>query len=177
MKHYNLEQWIRYARQAPPLTEEEIFEYEEHLHMCDECLELYMQGLELAAEAYPDLSDPEALVENVMQSLPPVEPLGTIIHSSTLPVKKSGQQKNAWLRHPIFHYTVAAAITLVLMSSGAFTTIMDRLQQGQLSGAAIQTEMNEQGETGYTPVSQLILNKTIGMLDSIQAKNERGGTR
>ncbi|MFH5187007.1 hypothetical protein ACHHV8_32960 [Paenibacillus sp. TAB 01] len=177
MKHYTLERWTQYARQEPPLTPQEEAELEQHLQQCDTCLELYMLGLEEAEADYPALADPQVLLDQVMLKLPPMAPTPQA-DFSPLPAKKIEDRRTGWLRHPVFHYTVAAAITVVLMSSGAFQTIVDRLQPGDSYGSeAMKLEHRDKGQAERTSMSQTIMNKTIVMLDAIQAKHERGGTR
>lgn len=77
--------------------------------------------------------------------------------------------------HPIFHYTVAAGITMmILMSSGLFQSLAEGSRQvDPLSPELIQGEPPNE----HLPVSQQLLDKTIVMLDSIQPKHERGGIR
>lgn len=178
MKHYTLEQWTQYARQEPLLTPQEEAELEQHLQMCDTCLELYMLGVENAEADYPALTDPQALFDQVIFQLPQLVSPTPQTNFSSLPAKKIEDRGTAWLRHPVFHYTVAAAITVVLMSSGAFQTIVDRLQPGDPFGSeAMKLEHQDKKEAERMSVSQTIMNKTIVMLDAIQAKHERGGTR
>lgn len=160
MKHYTVEEWSRYARQE--LTSEEQLEYETHLSSCDECLDKYMQGLELTTETFPRLAETAeaAIIESVMQRI-------------EFESKRKDRKASSILRHPLLHYAVAAVITLLLMGTSTFQTLMDRIGSAETNieaGPWVQEEIR-------SSVSQKIMEKTIVMLDSIQPKHERGGTR
>lgn len=175
MKHYTVEQWSRYARQE--LTDDEQHEYETHLSSCDECLEHYMQGLELAANTFPTLTETAeaAIVETVMQRIAAESaPSSQVIEAISKPLPKPQDRKaSSFLRHPAFHYAVAAVITMLLMGTSTFQTLMDRIGSAESSVEAGPWMQEEE----HFSVSQKIMEKTIGMLDSIQPKHERGGTR
>ncbi|WP_282938724.1 hypothetical protein [Paenibacillus sp. RC67] len=175
MKHYTVEEWSKYARQE--LTSEEQLEYEIHLSSCDECLDKYMQGLELTTDTFPRLAEAaeDAIVESVMQRIEyestrsfqaveiPSQPLS----------KRQDRTASSFLRHPVFHYAVAAVITLLLMGTSTFHSLMDRIGSAETNieaGPWVQEEIR-------SSVSQKIMEKTIVMLDSLQPKHERGGTR
>lgn len=179
MKHYTLEQWTRYVMQEPTMLQEEQLAYEEHLNGCDVCLELYMQSLDLASSSYPVWTGQQAAFERMMNELQPIVPQEAALSPEPLRKQEPMEKKfRAWLRHPIFHYAVAASITMLLMGSGAFQTIMDRIEHENAQGEALHARLPDQGEIEqHIPVSQMIMNKTIVMLDSIQGKQERGGTR
>ncbi|WP_079914193.1 anti-sigma factor [Paenibacillus sp. 32352] len=175
MKHHTTEEWSRYARQE--LSIEEQLEYETHLSTCDECLEKYMQGLELTTDTFPRLAEEAetAIVESVMQRIesqtPSLSGVPEIAPKSVQ--RRQASQTPSFLRHPVFHYAVAAVITLLLMGTSTFQTLMDKVGSAETNieaGPWVQEESR-------SSVSQKIMEKTIGVLDSIQPKHERGGTR
>jgi hypothetical protein len=179
MKHYTLEQWDRYTGDA--LSSEERLDYEMHLSSCELCLDLYMQSLERASGSYPDLADRAGLADAVMEQIvqdQPIQPAPTLPPASMRPV--TARTRPAFTRHPLFHYTVAAAITVILMGSGAFQSLTEKLGRMEPAVQAVEQEpASEQtgAGNGRTPVSYKIMEKTIGMLDSIQNKHEKGGAR
>ncbi|WP_028550935.1 anti-sigma factor family protein [Paenibacillus sp. UNC451MF] len=175
MKHYTVEEWSRYARQE--LTAEEQHEYEIHLSSCNECLENYMQGLELTADTFPRLAEAAetAIVESVMKRIESESTLSVqVVEATSEPIQQYQDRKaSSFLRHPAFHYAVAAVITLLLMGTSTFQSMMDRIGSAETNieaGPWVQEE-------NRSSVSQKIMEKTIVMLDSIQPKHERGGTR
>jgi hypothetical protein len=175
MKHYTLEQWKKYVGQD--LTDEDSADYETHLSSCEPCLELYMQSLEVAAESYPVLVNGASLANKVMLTIAAqksenprnhrILQFGTVHRQKPLKLA-------SWVRHPLFHYTVAAAVTLALMSSGIFQSIADRV--GQVDRLRAETAQ-EKPLIEQPSVSKKLMEKTIVMLDSIQPKHEKGGTR
>ncbi|NOU95000.1 hypothetical protein GC093_17485 [Paenibacillus sp. LMG 31456] len=179
MKHYTLEQWDLYAGER--LSEEESLAYETHLSSCDSCLELYMQSLECAADSYPMLQADAEFAEAVMGRISREESMASPASIPLELIKSSTVRRTpAFTRHPLFHYTVAAAITIILMGSGAFQSLTERI--GHLETAAEAMDQSQaQGETPKvnerTSVSYKIMEKTIVMLDSIQPKQAKGGAR
>ncbi|TDF93574.1 hypothetical protein [Paenibacillus piri] len=182
MKHYTLEQWDRYT--GAQLPDEECAAYEAHLSSCEPCFELYMQSLERAAASYPALEDGNGLADAVMSHIEahaaPSSPASPPIERPQLQVKR--WRALAYTRHPAFHYGVAAAITILLMSSGAFQSMMERLTHLEPATLAIEQEQGmDQTQTeqaaGRIPVSYKIMEKTIFVLDSIQPRHDKGGSR
>jgi anti-sigma factor RsiW len=175
MKHYTLEQWKHYVEQD--LTDGDRDVYEAHLSTCELCLELYMQALERAADSYPVLIDQAALADKVMETIAARTNAESTVSQFLQPESEHKQKPSetaSWLRHPIFHYTVAAAVTLVLMSSGVFQSIADPVGQAKppsTETAQVETLIEQPS------VSKMIMEKTIVMLNSIQSKQERGGIR
>lgn len=177
MKHFTSEQWDLYAEGQLP--DEERRAYEAHLSSCESCLEWYMQSLERAACAYPELEDEARFTEAVMARIDLEHPLSPPAFS--MKKAKLGQTRRvpAFTRNPLFHYTVAAVITVILMSSGAFQSLTDSV--GYLETATETTGLADSEQSavteGPTSVSYKIMEKTIVMLDSIKARHEQGGVR
>jgi anti-sigma factor RsiW len=175
MKHGTSEQWLAYV--GHELPDEESDELEKHLESCEACMELYIQSVELAVDSYPMLQSEAALADSVMDAIHagghsrPTVSLSVVEGASST---RKWLSLGAWTRHPIFHYTVAAAITMILMSSGLFQSLAEgRGQVDPLSPEFKQVEPPNE----HLSVSQQLLDKTIVMLDSIQPKHERGGIR
>ncbi|MDF2961293.1 MAG: hypothetical protein K0S39_3028 [Paenibacillus sp.] len=181
MKHYSLEQWDLYAGEK--LSDEERLAYEAHLCACDSCLELYMQSLERCAGMYPKIEDEAGLAESVMERISTEGSNASPVSKPFIRVNSNPTKKTpVFTRHPLFHYAVAAAITIILMSSGAFQSLTERighLETAETTETAEQEQGGEQKDlkTEHASVSYKIMEKTIVMLDSIQPKHERGGAR
>jgi len=172
MKHYTAEQWTRYVKEE--LTYEEQLEYEAHLGSCDQCLEQYMKCLESAADTFPMLADNQsaAMAEAVMQIIVAAPTVHEVQKKSS---DRRKRPASSFLSHPVFHYTVAAAVTFLLMGTGLYQSFADRLGSAETSIEAAPYVQEDRADR--VPVSQLIMEKTIVMLDAIQPKYERGGTR
>ncbi|NHN33789.1 hypothetical protein [Paenibacillus agricola] len=176
MSHGTLEQWLAYVEHR--LSEGESDTWELHLEACDACMELYIQSLELASAAYPLLLHEAALADNVMKAIQssydrPADSLSRDKAASSIS-KRWSLGTWTWTRHPLFHYTVAASITMLLMGSGLFQSIaVGGSPEEPLTSGTMQAEPAPMPIS----VSQQLLDKTIVMLDAIQPKHERGGSR
>ncbi|GIQ68969.1 zf-HC2 domain-containing protein [Xylanibacillus composti] len=109
--HYDRLFWNAYI--ADTLDEPERQRAEDHLLDCEACLALYLACVEEESPSMPAL-DPkqsEALANDVVHALFP---------------------KKRWFQHVIFHYAVAASITLLLMGSGAFDRMTHAVQLEQI---------------------------------------------
>ncbi|WP_240419778.1 anti-sigma factor family protein [Paenibacillus periandrae] len=179
MKHYTGEQWMNYVEQR--LIDEDNQQMEMHLGTCDSCMELYMQSLERVVSSYPSLPDEAALADRVMLAIEAADSISpSSADSRPAPSEEAGfgsqklRNPILWMKAPLFHYAVAAVITLVLMTSGVFQSIVDhpvgidRTSNGDAQSEAAQEPVS---------VSKKLMDKTIVVLDSIQPKQEKGGNR
>ncbi|WP_010500471.1 anti-sigma factor family protein [Paenibacillus elgii] len=168
-QHRPLNIWMQYVNDELPLEERE--RCEAHLDGCEPCLELYMECIGQLADSLPALSDTDAFAAVVMQRWAEGQPLASEAEDTLANQPAESKRRIPWTQSPFFHYAVAAAITLLLMSTGVFHSLMGHPEPGRMSySASDRTE-------AYVPFSEILLEKTIGLLDSIQPKHERGGTR
>ena len=156
MKHFSVAEWSAYA--GGQLTAEIQRELEAHLYGCDACLEIYMDCISnLDTQAVEAVSEP-AYMEDKW-----IEQIMNRIEEEKLPsqlVPFSPPRKIAFYRKPIFHYALAAAITIILMATGIFQGITGGMDQPPLATKQTLT-------TSYT---DKLMNKTVAMLDTIQVK-------
>ncbi|WP_339164330.1 hypothetical protein [Siminovitchia sp. FSL W7-1587] len=111
MNHQTYGQWLQYAKDE--LDEELRVQYENHLYSCDHCLELYVKAVEEAD--YPSLADSvgASFSDSVMKR---------IEKPKEVPREKAdGNIK----KQTLMHYGVAAAMTFLLMSTGAFSQLVN----------------------------------------------------
>lgn len=120
-------------------------ELENVLLQDDESLTAYIEALTSLEQELPRLEDQERFTDRVMKSLP----IADQKHFN-----KSTRLRN-WSRHPLFHYVIAASITLFLMSCGLFDYISLGKEQ-----VMKQTE-------GHS-ISQQLLDKTSSWIDKIK---------
>ncbi|MBO0992506.1 anti-sigma factor family protein [Bacillus sp. SD088] len=114
MNHYSVENWLQYVRDE--LEEETRTQYENHLYHCDHCLELYLQAVETNDAQELDLSETENFTDSIMEQIAEIKN----------PVQ-CGQKKKRMLhlrKQTFIHYTVAVAMTMILMSTGVFSQLM-----------------------------------------------------
>lgn len=82
----------------------------------DEALHTYLTEMDNTSTYLPDLDQPLMFTDNVMNALRTVDQQK----------EQMVNRKRRWYEKPIFHYSIAASITLVLLSSGAFDKMMPR---------------------------------------------------
>lgn len=142
MAHYSEQRWLLYTQDG--LEESERHEMEEHLAACDECLTLYIQQLEQVPIDMPDSVIGAALVNQVVYRLR--EP------SRHRPVTTP-------LRLRMLHYSVAAAITLLLMTSGVF----DRMLSSEERDPVAPTTESISGQ---------VMERALSLFDLFESKEE-----
>lgn len=114
-----MEEWAAYIRGefAPEHTD-----WMESLLLEDEeAFSHYIQAMEMEAHGLPLLTDPDGFVEQVMQQ---VEIPETTAKPSEL--KDKGRR---WYEHRLFHYAIAACLTLIFLSAGWFDKLTPVQQQ------------------------------------------------
>ncbi|RWR04535.1 hypothetical protein [Siminovitchia fortis] len=112
MNHIEYEKWMLYATDS--LDEKTRMHFENHLYSCDHCLELYLQAVEEAESQMPVLSDPSGFTDSIMKGIGSTQ--------EKQPPAKMKPKKNI-RKQTLVHYTAAAAMTLVLMSTGIFSQL------------------------------------------------------
>ncbi|MDR4888160.1 hypothetical protein RGU12_11420 [Fredinandcohnia sp. QZ13] len=145
MRHFSKEEWLLYIKDQ--LEEPKREELENHLFSCDQCLEIYMELIEDQAEEIPNLENDRFTDEVVTK----------------LPVRK-GKQKESFLRSPIFHYGIAAVVTLTLMSTGVFQSMAG------IIGIVETSNFSEQKQS----VSNHLMEKALSLFDIIETNHEEG---
>ncbi|MEH7235181.1 hypothetical protein [Bacillus sp. JJ1562] len=145
MRHFSNEEWLLYIKDK--LEEPKREELENHLFSCDQCLEIYRELVEAQAEELPDLEN-ESFTDEV---------------ATKLPMKKKKQGKS-FLQSSIFHYGVAAAVTLTLMSTGVFQNITG------IVGTVEASSFSEQKQS----VTNSLMDKALSFFDIIGANQEEG---
>jgi len=145
VRHYRDEEWLMYVKGE--LAESRREELEDHLYSCDQCLEIYMNLVEAQAEELPDIENDYFTYEVVMK----------------LPVKKQRQKKSI-LQSPIFHYGVAAVVTLTLMSTGVFQSMTG------IVGTVEASSFSKQKQS----ISTSLMEKALSVFDLINTDQEEG---
>ena len=106
MKHYHKNEWMQYVRNE--LDEATRNEYEDHLYQCDECLDLYLLTVEEHEAHLPQIAETSEFTNAIMDK----------IDESKIKPKKQMKKKT------VMNYLLAAAMTILFMSSGLFDQLM-----------------------------------------------------
>ncbi|MFA9559717.1 hypothetical protein ACERII_20615 [Evansella sp. AB-rgal1] len=116
MSHVSKDDWVRYVHGEHP--EEVRMKYEDHLYNCDHCMELYLQAMEDTSHTLPQLADNTEITDVIMAQI-----------SGEKEVERL--KKRPFYEKTAFHYVVAAAMTVILMSSGVFQMITNYVEDVQ----------------------------------------------
>lgn len=137
--------WEKYIQGT--LSAEQQEKLEEQLLRSEEAMEQYLAALDKLNGELPILANPQAFTENVMSQ---------ICESGTKPVQiVTGQSRGRrWTRHPLFHYTIAASITMLLVMSGVFDSLL--------------VEQKVFLEQPQGSISQYIMDQAFGWLDNLK---------
>jgi len=141
---------------------------EEHIQQCESCLMLFIRELDVT-EQQPARLDWNELENNVM----------TAIHNETFAASSVQRQpaaskpdiarprpRSTWFRHPTFHYSLAASITLLLLVTGALDGLSQ--QVSYISEHAKSNYAMERETSSRAPWSEEVMSKTSQWLDGIQ---------
>jgi len=155
MTHYSYEEWLKYVKNE--LAEEVQDIVENHLYSCDQCLDLYLQVVTEAESALPSIANDAHFTDVVMAQVSEVQ----------LPVKKGIKEKKngkkRFYQSSVFHYTIAAAMTILLMTTGVFQSLIQYAEN-------VQRPSFQQKETSMTAG---VVNKTFAWMDSLEEKNKK----
>lgn len=180
MNHPGIEDWISYIRGE--LSPEDRDVWEAHLERCEACLALYIEAMERCAPSLPELPDESHFVDRLMEqfdaisdrnaSTEAVVPPANVRPGPAAALRSTERlsRRTRLYRHPLFHYGLAAVITMILMSAGLFESVADTMGHWEKSRREAVAE-------GVKPMSDTLMEKTSAVLDSIQPKRDRGGNR
>ncbi|MFJ7738822.1 hypothetical protein ACIQ2D_21175 [Lysinibacillus sp. NPDC097287] len=144
MRHFSNEEWMSYINDK--ISETTCEELEDHLFSCDQCLEVYMKMIDRQAEELPAIDDSNFTDEIIAE----------------LPQKKV--RKKTLYQRTLFHYAVAAVITLTLMTTGFFQTIM---------GVVTTVEVSSISKPQQS-VSNSLMEKSLALFEIIDIKHKEG---
>jgi hypothetical protein len=115
MKHKTFEEWLTYVRDE--VDEKTRVEFENHLYECDQCMEVYLEAIERQETSFPTVTDADAFTDGIMAMIEQEKPVSNI-------EKPRPYAKTKFYQKSVFHYLVAAAMTLLLMTTGVFQELM-----------------------------------------------------
>src|SRR4051794_5778541 len=117
MNHATRQQWQDYVEGKLEAAQHEVLEH--HLYECDKCLELYMSAIDTSIVR--DYTNPHLLVPDSEAASTAADRIMAAIHNRGALYQSN--RRVSFIRHPLFQYTVAAAITMLLLSTGVFHNI------------------------------------------------------
>lgn len=136
---------------------------ENHLYSCDLCLSIYMKELELSSMP-PISTAPGPFMDDVVGQIQKMNSHAFRKKSVVKPHPIARKAKPNQQKQFMIHYAVAAAATFILVVSGAFYGF----------GGFADNPASPQEKP--TSISDKVMEKTVGLLDSFQNKPLKGGT-
>ena len=124
----------------------------DHLYTCDQCLELYIDAVDMQEEILPSISDEAAFMNDIMQK----------ISFENMEIEKIEERKRPFYQSSIFHYAIAASLTLILMSAGFFQSIIKHTETIQKAEVSLKEE----------PKSGGLVDKTFAWMDSFDSSKK-----
>ncbi|KOP71273.1 hypothetical protein ACFFHH_05135 [Cytobacillus solani] len=155
MMHYSEQEWMKYVKNE--LDKDVREDYENHLYSCDQCLESYLMAVEAEEDELPIISNGADFTDLVMAQIADVK-----MEIAQKP--QTGQKKKSIYQSAFFHYSIAAAVTILLMTTGVFQSITQYAENVQ--------NPNLQEEPSMT---QGLVDKTFAWMDSLEMKNKEAG--
>lgn len=124
---YTVQQWVDYIEGR--VSSDQAMLMEQLLLNEPDAMEAYIRALGLERE-YPELPDPIDFTNSVMKTIERLPTMGSMRQSR-------GGRTRRWFEHRAFHYTVAACLTLIFLSSGLFDKVAPyhKFQEGETAGS------------------------------------------
>lgn len=173
---------------------------DEALASCDECLAVFMTALEAEDSHRDDVREPwnafvwppampemEKLEDKVIAGLlyeveeageaeeqresGDYTEVGTELNNSGSSSVRKPVKRRTWLQHPVTHYAIAASVTLMLLASGAFAGLSEKLRELEMEAGSvpIYEAVHEWQEDQESSWSERMLSRTGGWFDRIQS--------
>lgn len=118
MKHYDYVEWVLYKNN---LLDDEIHEkMEEHLLLCDECMEIFLSLIDEKDIEMAEAFIPEDFTDKVLGSIKNITPIKRT-------VKKKTKKK---VSNDFFiYYASVASVAIILTAGGFFGKVVDTVPQ------------------------------------------------
>jgi hypothetical protein len=148
--HYSYEVWCQYVKNEMDGNAREAVET--HLYSCDQCLDIYLQALDTEDSNLPINQKGSQFTDAVMANIADLKKKNARLEEG----KKSFYQSSA------FHYLLAAAMTIFMMTTGVFQSITK-------VAATVQSPQILQKSPSF---SEGLIHKTFDWMDSFEFKNK-----
>ena len=144
MKHYDHVEWILYKNN---LLDSKIYEeMENHLYLCDDCMEIFLSLIDEEEIDQAGIIVPEDFTGKVMDNFKNIRPLKNKI-------KKKSKITNDFF----IYYTAVASVAIILTAGGFFGGLVDSVPQ---ISASISAQENKIRTNGIYNFSEKITNRT-----------------
>lgn len=163
MTHFPYEEWEKYIKNE--LNEDVREKLEDHLYSCDQCLDIYLQAVTEHENELPIISIESDFTDRIMTEIgkmkeaePDLEPARKA--GQPIPIDEGRKKAKPFYDTAVFHYFLAAAMTLLLMATGVFQSITNYTDKVRT------THIQEKQPS----VTEGIMDKTFAWMDNFDAK-------
>jgi predicted anti-sigma-YlaC factor YlaD len=140
MSHFTQMEWRDYVTGTIHQDQQTIME--DHLYECDACLAYYLQANDQFSFEVPEA--PAGKIEELQKEM------------KVTTIKKK-LRKNK--QNPLWHYVIAASLTITLMSSGLFQ---------QVTGVWKEAESNLTKKANQS-MTENLMERTLSVIDNLQS--------
>ncbi|WP_418038315.1 hypothetical protein [Paenibacillus xylanilyticus] len=127
---YSVQDWTDYIEGR--VTDDQAVTMEKAIIEDPEAMDNYLEAMGIL-QTWPQLENPAHFADSIMERITDLNPSGSKRKS------RSGRSRR-WLEHKVFHYAVAACLTLIFLSSGVFDKVAPyhKFNDGEQRGSFTQ---------------------------------------
>ncbi|MBE7682437.1 hypothetical protein [Paenibacillus sp. P13VS] len=127
---YSVQDWMDYIEGR--VTGDQAVTMEKAIIEDPEAMDNYLEAMGIY-QTWPQLENPAHFADSIMERITDLNPSGSKRKS------RSGRSRR-WLEHKVFHYAVAACLTLIFLSSGVFDKVAPyhKFNDGEQRGSFTQ---------------------------------------
>ena len=159
MTHYERDKWTLYKSKL--LTDKESIEMEDHLYVCDHCMDIFLSLIDSEELSNAENKLPTNFTEDIMEKIEGVIP----ITKSTPKIESSGKtkRKKKMIENIFMYYAAAASVILVLTAGGAFT----KLTEFPIANITVDSERTNEGLGKVYSFSEKIASGTNSFINNL----------
>jgi hypothetical protein len=162
MKHYDDIEWIFYKEKV--LSDEKQAEMEEHLYICDECMDIFLSLIDKEEADRAEESISLNFTADVMDSIKNIQ------YKPKTKVKKFDTR----LGDMFTYYIAVASVAIVLTLGGFYSGLVDMVPH--ISKSVVE-KPNINTPNIIADISGKIVNKTSNFIDSFEISNRKEESR
>ncbi len=153
MKHYDYIEWILYKEKV--FSDEKLNEMEEHLYICDECMDIFLALIDKREEKIAEKIVPIDFTNKVMENIPKTQ----------FKLKTKIEKQNTKIKEMFIYYVAVASVAIVLTLGGFYSGMVDMVPN-VTSSIAKKYEVDP--PKFVFNLSQRIVNKTSNFINNFE---------
>lgn len=157
MTHFSKGKWKDYKDNIIP--EEERISMEDHLYICDNCMDIYLNLIDNEELDFAERMIPSSFTEIVMEKVEKITPISK-------PIRKKKMIENIFM-----YYVAAASVVLVLTAGGVFTKMTDL----PMEKIGVDTIKTQESIGSIYSFSERIVDNTNNFVNNFGTGKKEGG--